>query len=101
MLGGQVISAWLCMSPCRSDHIFAAVSCSLRRMVSEDSRYRSCFVHPPIPSLPIHGECQSKQSCESCVRQVLPLIHRPNNLGKDEKIHLIRTYERLRSSEGA
>src|SRR6266851_4288334 len=21
-LGGQVISAWLCMSPCRSDHLF-------------------------------------------------------------------------------
>src|ERR1700730_15331030 len=23
-IGGQVISAWLCMSPCRSDHIFTA-----------------------------------------------------------------------------
>src|SRR6266508_278281 len=22
--GGQVISAWLCMSPCRSDHLFTA-----------------------------------------------------------------------------
>src|SRR6187549_3879866 len=45
-LGGQVISAWLCMSPCRSDYIFTntfAVSSQnqrngVRHIVSEDSR---------------------------------------------------------------
>src|SRR5438067_13747939 len=38
---GQVISAWLCMSPCRSDHIFTAPCSpdSVRHMVSEDSGY--------------------------------------------------------------
>ena len=44
-LGGQVISAWLCMSPCRSDYIFTnafAVSSQnqrngVRHIVSEDS----------------------------------------------------------------
>src|SRR5437588_12235329 len=36
-VGGQIISAWLCMSPCRSDHIFTTVSGSVRHMVSEDS----------------------------------------------------------------
>src|SRR5216684_4459632 len=35
--GGQIISAWLCMSPCRSDHIFATLSGGVRHMVSEDS----------------------------------------------------------------
>src|SRR3954451_18424675 len=35
---GQVISAWLCMSPCRSDHIFNPESTRIvRHMVSEDS----------------------------------------------------------------
>src|SRR5947207_6945403 len=37
LYGGQGISAWLCMSPCRSGHIFTAVSGRVRRMVSEDS----------------------------------------------------------------
>src|SRR5216683_4304130 len=35
--GGQIISAWLCMSPCRSDHIFTTLSGGVRHMVSEDS----------------------------------------------------------------
>src|SRR3954464_13517957 len=37
LLGGQVISAWLCMSPCRSDHIFTGDHSGVRHMVSEDS----------------------------------------------------------------
>jgi hypothetical protein len=35
--GGQIISAWLCMSPCRSDHIFTTFAGGVRHMVSEDS----------------------------------------------------------------
>ena len=35
--GGQGISAWLCMSPCRSDHIFTTLPGGVRHMVSEDS----------------------------------------------------------------
>src|SRR5271170_3526639 len=35
---GQGISAWLCMSPCRSDHIFTShLRKTARHMVSEDS----------------------------------------------------------------
>src|ERR1700676_1051658 len=34
---GQDISAWLCMSPCRSDHIFTAHRRGAWHMVSEDS----------------------------------------------------------------
>ena len=36
--GGQVISAWLCMSPCSSDYIFTVCQDRVRRIVSEDSR---------------------------------------------------------------
>ena len=34
---GQIISVWLCMSPCRSDYIFTALFHGVRRIVSEDS----------------------------------------------------------------
>src|SRR5437762_8129505 len=34
---GQIISVWLCMSPCRSDYIFTALFGGVRRIVSEDS----------------------------------------------------------------
>jgi hypothetical protein len=42
---GQRISAWLCMSPCRSDHIFASSRDEERiwHMVSEDS---ACIRRP-------------------------------------------------------
>src|SRR5919205_4157174 len=51
--GDQVVSAWLCMSPCRSDHIFTVCSppksClgrhGVRRVVSEDSE----CLHPMNP----------------------------------------------------
>src|ERR1700722_1827716 len=38
LVGGQGISAWLCMSPCRSDHLFTLAGrvCAWH-MVSEDS----------------------------------------------------------------
>ena len=34
---GQIISVWLCMSPCRSDYIFTPLFGGVRRIVSEDS----------------------------------------------------------------
>ena len=53
---GQVISAWLCMSPCRSDHLFATPpQRGVRHMVSEDSR-RSPSVHSSVPPTSVHGE---------------------------------------------
>src|ERR1700730_9326867 len=88
-LGGQVISAWLCMSPCRSDHIFTAVSHSVRRMVSEDSRHRSSFVLPSVATPSIHGESQTEQSGEPCLCQVLSLAHGPNDPGKNEEVRLL------------
>src|ERR1700730_5709752 len=52
---GQVISAWLCMSPCSSDYIFTEASLSVfRRIVSEDSEslpmtslHRTLLNRPP------------------------------------------------------
>src|SRR6516162_7644780 len=47
---GQAISAWLCMSPCRSDHLFTAADCSVRHMVSEDSLcFHSCALAGIVP----------------------------------------------------
>src|SRR5436189_3882178 len=48
---GHFCSAWLCMSPCRSDHIFAG-GAGVRHMASEDSgallRCTRRYLPPPF-----------------------------------------------------
>src|SRR6266542_4696080 len=59
--GGQVISAWLCMSPCRSDHIFTACAHASRasrcvavfgvwslRILVPTSRWIRRYLPPPF-----------------------------------------------------
>jgi hypothetical protein len=95
---GQIISVWLCMSPCRSDYIFTVLFDGVRRIVSEDS---GCVrpVYSPVPTASIHGERIGNQRSEARFSEVLLPPHRRNDAGKGEEVTLFRAHERLRLEE--
>src|SRR4051794_6025112 len=99
-VGGHGISAWLCMSPCRSDHIFtSSLLSSVRHMVSEDS---GCVhsVHPSIPTASVHGERLDDERGEPLGSEMNSVRHRSDNAGEDEELPLLRAQEGLRFEEG-
>ncbi len=90
-LGGQVISAWLCMSPCSSDCIFQA----LRALSGVQSlRILGCHElspsHLPRSAAPVHREGAIQEPAEAGLRQVLASSHRPHDARERLNVRVLR-----------
>ena len=68
-------------------------------MVSEDSG-RFASMDPPIPALTIHAQGNLSKFFESFLTQMSSFLHCPDDLGKEEKLLVLRAQKRLLFKEG-